>query len=236
MSEPERFIQIYTSIIRNIIRKPSMLLFAFIFVSIYFTVAFFFVFRLKHETVDSNVNIKEIFATEVLKVLTVEDDPGKNSEKDDTEKLSEKVLIIYNSYDRKANGKLTEYGLVSLLEDTYAIYSKGKMDEKQTDTIIALIAKQKEKDPYYGLRFEQEVIIKRLEECVKVATESESPSFIEEIKEIVRRQNVEIEELKKNNSLGIPIGLAGVILTAVFGLLGLSYPLIRSKFRDNLTS
>lgn len=140
---------------------------------------------------------------------------------------SERVKVIFNSYNRKSNGMLTEYGLVALLEDAYALNVNNPESKDKLITLLKLLEKQKEKDPYYGLKFDQEVIIKSLEKELynKVETNTD-PAFIEQIKEVVRRQNNEIEELKKNNSLGIPVGIAGLIATILFGLFSLVYPLL----------
>tara|TARA_R110002060_G_scaffold76136_1_gene86281 strand:- start:635 stop:1219 length:585 start_codon:yes stop_codon:yes gene_type:complete len=144
-----------------------------------------------------------------------------NPEKD-VDALSKQIKVIFRSHDRKAKGLLTEYGLVSLLEDTFTSLSSEKADSPKLDLLMKLINKEKEKDPYYGLKFEQKVIIKNLES--KVPEAKIQGSFIEQIKEVVRRQNTEIDELKKSNSWGIPVGIAGVILTLLFGVLSLLYP------------
>jgi hypothetical protein len=145
----------------------------------------------------------------------------------DIENLSNKVKVIFRSHDRKSKGELSEYGLVSLLEDTFTSLSSGKPDSPKLDLLMNLIIKEKEKDPYYGLKFEQEVIIKNLESKL---TESTQIGFIDQVKEVVRRQNVEIDELKKSNAWGVPVGIAGVVLTILFGIVSLIYPaLTRNK-------
>ena len=59
--------------------------------------------------------------------------------------------------------------------------------------------------------------------------ENSSYDLISQIKEIIRHQNAEIEELKKKNTWGIPVGIAGIILTVIFGLLSLTYPIIKQR-------
>ena len=76
----------------------------------------------------------------------------------------------------------------------------------------------------------REIIIKNLENGLR--TNQGGSIFIEQLKEVVRRQNTEIDELKKSNALGIPVGIAGVLLTLLFGIVSLLYPLL-SKKRDN---
>lgn len=147
--------------------------------------------------------------------------------------LSDHVKIIFNSYDRKSKGELSEYGLVAILEDVYTKYASKAENKDRLKCIMGLINKQKEKDPYYGLRFEQEVVIKYLEEELYKSDDTDSSySHIEEIKEVVRRQNSEIDELKKNNAWTIPVGILGIILTTVFGLIGLIYPFVSRYIRQ----
>ena len=142
--------------------------------------------------------------------------------------ISDKIKIIFNSYDRQANGKLSEYGLVSLLEDAFAMHS-DKLDSTKSNILMNIILKQKEKDPYYGIKFEQKVIIQRLEYEFKPLEHNTNVHFIEQIKEVIRRQNSEIEELKKSNILSIPLGVISIIMTVIFGIIGLFYPFIRKK-------
>jgi hypothetical protein len=132
--------------------------------------------------------------------------------------------------DRKSKGKLNEYGLVSLLEDTFAQNASNKENEATQKKLLELIQKQKEKDPYYGLRFEQKIIIQNLENALGAAdSNARSSGLIDQIKEVVRRQNFEIDELRKSTTWGLPIGIAGIVATVIFGIVGLSYPLIRRR-------
>ena len=161
---------------------------------------------------------REMVTTEIVK--SIEPDQA-------IDLSSERVKVIFNSYNRKSKGMLTEYGLVALLEDAYALNVNSPESKDKLATLLKLLEKQKEKDPYYGLKFDQEVIIKSLEkELSNKAQPNTDPAYVEQVKEVVRRQNNEIEELKKNNSLGIPVGIAGLIATIIFGLFSLVYPLL----------
>jgi len=140
---------------------------------------------------------------------------------------SERVKVIFSSYNRKSKGMLTEYGLVALLEDSYALNVNNSEAKDKLSMLLKLLEKQKEKDPYFGLKFDQEVVIKSLEkELANNSEQNSDPAYVEQVKEVVRRQNNEIDELKKNNSLGIPVGIAGLIATILFGLFTLVYPLL----------
>jgi hypothetical protein len=164
---------------------------------------------------------REMVATEIVKSI----DPEQP-----IELSSERVKVIFSSYNRKSKGVLTEYGLVALIEDAYALNVNVSESKEKLNTLLKLLEKQKEKDPYFGLRFEQEVIIKNLEKELSNNNGLNSDlGFVEQMKEVVRRQNNEIEELKKNNSLGIPVGIAGLIATIIFGLFSLIYPLVSRK-------
>jgi len=144
--------------------------------------------------------------------------------------LSKQIKIIFNAYDRKSKGELNEYGLVALLEDTYALNASNPKMKDKLSLLMKLIEKQKIKDPYNGLKFEQEIIIKNIEDKLRIIDKnSSSLNFVEQVKEVVRRQNLEIDELKKSNSWGIPLGITGLILTIIFGILGLIYPIVTRK-------
>ncbi len=176
----------------------------------------------------SNSNYREMVSAEIVRSI----------QKDvDVEALSNRIKVIFNSYNRQANGDLSEYGLVSLLEDAFAQNAANLKEKDKLNLLMELISRQKVKDPYYGLKFEQKVIIQSLESELKAQKESSPPhQFVEQIKEIVRRQNTEIDELKKNSTWGVPLGISGVILTIIFGILGLIYPFISRKKSDNATS
>jgi len=166
----------------------------------------------------SDSKFRELVASQIIKSVN-----GNT----DIETLSRQIKIIFNSYDRASKGKLSEYGLVSLLEDAFAKIATNPKEKENLKTLMKLISKQKEKDPYYGLKFEQEIIIKNLEK--ELVDPNSSSGFVEQIKEIVRRQNADIDELKKSNSWGMPVGIAGVTLTILFGLMGLMYPLLNKN-------
>ena len=88
---------------------------------------------------NKEVSYQESAASEILSLI---------DEKTQIDNLSDRVIVVFNAYDRKSNGKLSEYGLVNLLEDTYALYSKSPLSQEKSDALLALIKKQKEKDPY----------------------------------------------------------------------------------------
>lgn len=161
---------------------------------------------------------REMVASEIVKSIEPEQSIDLSSER---------VKVIFSSYNRKSKGMLTEYGLVALLEDAYALNVNIPESKDKLATLLKLLEKQKEKDPYFGLKFDQEVIIKSLEkELSNKAEPNTDLAYVEQVIEVVRRQNNELEELKKNNSLGIPVGIAGLIATILFGLFSLVYPLL----------
>lgn len=150
--------------------------------------------------------------------------------KQDVESLSDRLEIVFNSYDRKSNGELQQYGYVQVLEDAFTEESTKNATSEKLGILVDVIQKEKVRDPFYGLRFEQELVIKNLESLLN--GEENKLLIVNQVKEIVRRQNIEIDELKKNNAMGIPLGIAGLVFTVIFGLLGLSYPLVvRNKRR-----
>lgn len=171
------------------------------------------------------------FREQVAQELIASIDPSK-----DIDQLSNQIKVIFSSYDRRSKGMLGEYGLVALLEDAYAINANNGEQKDKLEALLKLLDKQKEKDPYFGLKFDQEVIVKSLEkELSKLESSNYDASFIEQVKEVVRRQNSEIDELKKNNSLGIPVGIAGLVATVLFGLFSLLYPLMtRNKANKSI--
>ena len=213
MSILETVVSVY---IRQFKRHPLL---TFIGFFAYFGVVVTFSFiAVNEKSLLSGPDVKSDFSSAVIDSI----DPEK-----DIEQLSNRVKVIFRSHDRKANGELSEYGLVSLLEDSFTKLSGEKNNSQKLDILIGLIGKEKEKDPYYGLKFEQEVIIKNLENQLQPS--QGGLSFIEQIKEVIRRQNTEIDELKKSNAWGIPVGIAGVVLTLLFGVASLLYPLLSKK-------
>ncbi|WP_318488949.1 hypothetical protein [Photobacterium leiognathi] len=143
------------------------------------------------------------------------------------EAMSSRFRIIFNSHDRKLNGELQKYGYVQVLEDSFTKEATNNPTSSKLNILLNVIEKEKVKDPFYGLKFEQELVIKNLES--QLSSETDKLLIVDQIKEIVRRQNLEIEDLKKSNALGIPLGIAGLLFTVIFGLLGLSYPLVIRK-------
>jgi len=104
-----------------------------------------------------------------------------------------------------------------LLEDAFAKISSDNNEKDKLNILLKLIEKQKEKDPYYRLKFEQKVIIRNLENELKALN---APNmYVEQIKEIIRRQNTEIDDLRKSNKWGIPVGIAGVVFAVIFGII-----------------
>lgn len=217
MSFLESTMGIYFRILK---KRPVLTLFVTIVYAVVL-VTFITITEREKKKVPDDV-FRETVASEIVKTLEL----GQN-----VDIASEKVKVIFSSYNRKSNGMLTEYGLVALLEDTYAQNVNIPESKEKLPILLKLLEKQKEKDPYFGLKFDQEVIIKSLEKELSYKSGANTDlAYIEQVKEVVRRQNNEIEELKKNNSLGIPVGIAGLIATIIFGLFSLVYPLLnRSK-------
>lgn len=215
------FLESTMSIYFRILKKRPVLT---LFVTIVYAVVlatFITITQREKKAVPDDV-FRETVASEIVKSI----EPDQ-----DLDMASEKVKVIFSSYNRKSNGMLIEYGLVALLEDAYALNVNIPETKDKLPTLLKLLEKQKEKDPYFGLKFDQEVIIKSLEKELLHESEANMDlSYIEQVKEVVRRQNNEIDELKRSNSLGVPVGIAGLIATIIFGLFSLIYPLLnRSK-------
>jgi len=208
------------SLYKRIFEKRPFLVLATTVVYVIVIVTFIYIDKTEKESLTDS-SFRDKISTEIVNSM---------HDKTNIAELSKQIKIIFNSYDRKSKGELSEYGLVSLLEDTYTLNaSNPKMQDKLT-LLMKLIEKQKIKDPYNGLKFEQEIIIKNIEDKLKIVDKNSSAlNFVEQVKEVVRRQNLEIDELKKTNSWGIPLGITGLILTIIFGILGLIYPIITRK-------
>ena len=216
MSMIESVIQIYGTILKK--RPVVTLAFTLVYAVVFVT---FVTITEKEKSKVPDDKFREMVAAEI--VNSIEPELA-------IDLSSERVKVIFSSYNRKSKGMLTEYGLVALLEDAYALNVNIPESKDRLNTLLLLLEKQKEKDPYFGLKFEQEVIVKNLEkELSNSNTTNIEVAYVEQIKEVIRRQNSEVEELKKNNSLGIPVGIAGLIATIIFGLFSLIYPLLSRK-------
>jgi hypothetical protein len=204
-------------------QKPLLTIFSIVIYAIVAVAVIYFAESEKRKL--SNSSYREMVASEIVKSIQVDAD---------VDTLSNQIKVIFNSYDRRSKGELSEYGLVALLEDSFAQNASNPKEKDKLKILMELIAKQKVKDPYYGLKFEQKIIIKSLErEFIPLNESDNTYQFVDQVKEIVRRQNTEIDELKKNSTWGLPLGIAGVILTVIFGILGLLYPFISRKKANN---
>jgi hypothetical protein len=208
----------YASLFR---KRPFMLLGSiFIYVGILMG-AFTFEQQEREQEKLSSSEFRENVASEIMKSIQTDTD---------VEMLSDQIKVIFSSYDRKSNGQLGEYGLVSILEDAFAANATDSQEAENLKILMALIARQKENHPYFGLKFEQEVIIKSLEkELCGIEGYCPSNDVVEQMKEVVRRQNFEIDELKISREWGLPVGIAGIIAIILLGIFGILYPVWRKK-------
>jgi protein-tyrosine-phosphatase len=203
----------------RILKKRPFLVLATTVVYAVVIATFIYIDKMEKESLTDS-NFRNKISTEIINSM---------HDKTDIVELSEQIKIIFNAYDRKSKGELNKYGLVALLEDTYTLNAANPKMKNKLTLLMKLIKKQKIKDPYNGLKFEQEIIIKNIEDKFRIIDKNSSLNFVEQIKEVVRRQNLEIDELKQSNSMGIPLGITGLILTIVFGILGLIYPILTRK-------
>jgi hypothetical protein len=204
----------------SLFRKRPLMLFGSIFIYVGVLMgAINFEQQEREQEKLSSSKFREIVASEIMKSIQTDTD---------IEMLSDQIKVIFSSYDRKSKGQLGEYGLVSILEDAFAENATNPQEAENLKILMALLAKQKEKYPYYGLKLEQEVIIKSLEkELCGTEGYCVSNNVIEQMKEVVRRQNFEIDELKISRAWGLPMGIAGIIATILFGMFAFLYPVWR---------
>ncbi|MCK5329619.1 MAG: hypothetical protein KAR36_13540 [Candidatus Latescibacteria bacterium] len=142
--------------------------------------------------------------------------------------VERKIKVIFNSVNRSHNNSLEDYGYINLLEDTIKEeIIQDKSSPAKINTLLNMVEAQKKVDPYFGLANEQKIILQNLELAIKANNQDIIQKNFEEIREIVKAKNREIEEVKTRNKWNVPIGLTGLILTILFGVLSVLFSIIK---------
>lgn len=132
----------------------------------------------------------------------------------------ETIKKIFNSIDRKSNGELFTYGFINLLEDysVYLITDTNQVSSENFPLIIDLINEELKGEPFNQLKVEQRRILLTLQKSIMNNDIEVGIYNMNELNDIFRIQNEYIEKLEKRNSWSIPLAIAGIILSLIFGL------------------
>jgi hypothetical protein len=133
------------------------------------------------------------------------------------------IKKIFNSIDRKSNGKLFNYGFINVLED-YSVYLLTTETEKDNNNfylIVNLINEELKGEPFNQLKSEQKRILLNLQNSLKTQDVKNGMYNLNELNDVLRIQNENIEKLERQNAWSIPLAIIGVILTLLFGIISL---------------
>jgi hypothetical protein len=197
-------------------------------------------------TITLSVLIKDIILPKVksndLKssVKTYEDDFFKTTnaliEQQDSLSINiNSIKKIFNSIDRKSNGKLFNYGFINVLEDysVNLLTAETKKDNKNFSLIVELINEELKGEPFNQLKSEQKRILLNLQNSLKTQDVKNGIYNLNEMNDVLRIQNENIEKLEKQNAWSIPLAIIGVILTLIFGIISLKKSFIKIETENN---
>jgi len=133
------------------------------------------------------------------------------------------IKKIFNSIDRKSNGKLFNYGFINVLEDysVNLLTAETKKDNKNFNLIVNLINEELKGEPFNQLKSEQKRILLNLQNSLKTQDFKNGMYNLNEMNDVLRIQNENIEKLERQNAWSIPLAIIGVVLTLIFGIISL---------------
>ena len=145
------------------------------------------------------------------------------------------IRKIFNSIDRKSNGKLFNYGFVNVLEDysVNLLTAKTKEDNENFSLIVNLINEELKGEPFNQLKPEQKRILLNLQNSLKTQDIKNGIYNLNELNDVLRIQNENIEKLEIQNAWSIPLAIIGVVLTLIFGIISLGKSFRKVEPKNN---
>lgn len=135
----------------------------------------------------------------------------------------ETIKKIFNSIDRKSEGKLFNYGFVNVLEDysVYLITDTTQRNQENFRLIISLINEELKGEPFNQLKAEQKRILLNLQYALTNKDVETGIYNLNELNDILRIQNEYGAKLEKQNGWSIPLAIVGIVLSLFFGIISL---------------
>ena len=145
------------------------------------------------------------------------------------------IKKIFNSIDRKSNGKLFNYGFINVLEDysVNLLTAETKKDNKNFSLIVHLINEELKGEPFNQLKPEQKRILLNLQNSLKIQDVKNGIYNLNEMNDVLRIQNENIEKLEKQNAWSTPLAIIGVVLTLIFGIISLNKSFRKIETENN---
>jgi len=144
----------------------------------------------------------------------------------------ETIKKIFNSVDRQSKGTLLNYGFINTLED-YSVYlisdtTKNNGNDKFS-LILKLINEEIEGKPFNNLYAEQKRILFSLQKSINNQDIQTAEYNLNELNDMLIVQNATKEKLEQQTSWSIPLAIAGIILTFIFGIVSLLVSLPKKR-------
>ena len=133
----------------------------------------------------------------------------------------EDILVLLNSISREYE---INYSFDSLLEDYIVSISKNENDgfqKDEYDLIKKMIMIEKQEKPFNNVPEEEKRILISINECLKTNNLEPIKTNLKELSTVISTRNRIYEKTAKVNKLAITITIISVIVTIMFGIIGL---------------
>jgi len=126
----------------------------------------------------------------------------------------------FNHFDRQADGSLSKYGYVEILED-FVVYISSKSDTiipKYYDDAQNILQKAKETEPFASLPSEEKRLMDSIKLFIQRKDTLNAANQLDELKQVILARHREYERIEIQNSWSIPLAIMGLMLTLIFGV------------------
>src|SRR4030067_881998 len=130
--------------------------------------------------------------------------------------------IAFNTIDRDEKGTLMKYGYVESLEDFLVrIVSKSGTDNTYkiySNIILNVLREAKKIEPYASLPPEERRLMASMQQFIQNGDKPNSLNTLNQLKQVVLARHKEYENIARLNSWSLPLAIASIVLTILFGI------------------
>jgi hypothetical protein len=141
----------------------------------------------------------------------------------------------FSHFDRQSNGALVKYGYIETLED-FIVYlnspdqNSTSSRSNSTASIIQLLTEARETEPFASLPSEERRLMDYIQTLVSNQASNEDLAHaMNELKQVLLARHKEYLRIESQNAWSIPLAIAGLILTVVFGVWSLVLSIRRKR-------
>ncbi|NOI83319.1 hypothetical protein F0237_21915 [Vibrio tubiashii] len=144
----------------------------------------------------------------------------------------------FKHFDRKGNGRLSSYGRTETLEDfvVFLNSSESSISVEMAKNINDLLVSSRQTDPFAQLPAEERRLMEKLQAQTDKYEDQNATKTMDELKQVLLIRHKEYQKVEEQNAWSLPLSIAGVFLTLVFGIWSTVLSIKQSSYKSVVIS